>query len=637
MCGICGAIAFDGKPIARDAVGRACEALLHRGPDNLGTWFTGDGGISVALGATRLAVLDPVSTGNQPMHSADGRFHLAYNGEIYNFREIRTELTGLGHSFQTNTDTEVVLAACSEWGAGALDRFNGMWALAFYDSRGKRGFLSRDRYGIKPLMYALTHNGLFFASELRALRQLGSFDRTIDRASLVEHLTFGYIAHPKTIYRGARRLPPGHLLCFDTAGANEPQSGCKPTSATADALTVDYGESCRQVRMQLADAVARRRVSDVAIGAFLSGGLDSSIVVSHLAEVSSRPISTFAVGYEGHDSYDERCYARMVARRFGSNHREVVITERDAVEMIPRVLDHLGEPVGDSSIIPVALLSEFVSKHVTVTLSGDGGDELFGGYWRYLGHDALAVYRRIPRLIRRIAVEPVLRLMGGARSSVLGDRARQFQKLLRVAGGASAMSNHLAWSRILSPTAVGMFLDPVSVETCVRSVEERASATTQNSPADDPLDRILSFDLQHQLPADMLQKVDLASMMFSLEVRVPFLDHTVVSAARRLPSRFKVDRGLRKRILVDSYRGLLPDKILDRPKKGFELPIGEFLRDGVVADMFRDTVTQSAVSSLEGLDFREVDRVYREHVARRADHCEVLFALLSLCWWSRGE
>ncbi len=640
MCGICGSVAFDGQPVDRDAVGRGCAALEHRGPDHTGTWFDeGSGGseLSVGLGATRLAILDPLPSGHQPMHSTDGRYHLAFNGEIYNYQEVRGELSSLGRAFSTNSDTEVVLAACAEWREKAVEKFNGMWALAFYDSERKCGFLSRDRFGIKPLFYAQVGRRLFFSSELRSLKLLGEFDRGIDRDSLVEHLAFGYITHPRTIYSGAKRLPPGHLLAFDASGVNEPR-------AYYDLATVDtagggneYGQVCGEVRSRLRNAVVGRRISDVPIGAFLSGGLDSSIIVSHLAEATGKRVQTFAVGYEGHASYDERSFARSVAMRFGTEHRELVITERDAVSMIPRVLDHLGEPVGDSSIIPTALLSEFVSQHVTVALSGDGGDELFGGYWRYLGHEALATYRKIPSLMRRFFIEPVISSLGASQTSTLGNRARQFQKLLRAGGDISQdeISNHVAWSRILSPASAGIFADPGIVEAFDRVVAAKARAMTKNLSSGDPLNRILSFDLQHQLPADMLQKVDLASMMFSLEVRVPFLDPGVVSYVRGLPSGQKIDRGRRKQVLVDAYRGRLPDGVLDRSKKGFEVPIGEFLRGGQVAEMFRETVTRDAVESLGGLDFEGVTRLYEAHLTGRTDHSDVLFALLSLCWWAK--
>lgn len=635
MCGICGAVAFDGQPIAQDAVARACAALVHRGPDHTGTWFDDAASISVGLGATRLAILDPLPAGNQPMHSADGRYHLVFNGEIYNFHEIRRDLVSLGRKFVTHTDTEVVLTACMEWGQSAFERFNGMWALAFYDSDRRCGFLSRDRFGIKPLIYAHTGRRLFFASEIRALLELGEFDRSIDRESLTEHLTFGYITHPRTVYQGAKRLPPACLLRFNEHGASAPEVYYDVATASTNAAPREYGDVCGDVRGRLADAVARRRIADVPIGAFLSGGLDSSIVVSHLAESTGRPVQTFAVGYEGHASYDERRFARSVAARFGTAHREVVITERDALAMIPRVLDHLGEPVGDSSTIPTALLSEFVSRHVTVALSGDGGDELFGGYWRYLGHDAFAMYQSIPRLIRRFVAEPMLGLLGASRANAIGNRIRQFQKLLRGGGAGDVIADHLSWSRILSGTALGVFDEPDTVEGLIRGVAEEARAMTTDVPPSDPLNRVLSFDLQHQLPADMLQKVDLASMMFSLEVRVPFLDPGLVACAQGLPSHLKIDRGRRKQVLVDAYRGRLPDAILDRSKRGFEVPIGEFLRRGEVAEMFRDTVTREAVDSLGGLNFDGVEAVYRAHLSHREDHADALFALLSLCWWAK--
>ena len=433
MCGICGILRFDGGPAAVGAVERACATLRHRGPDHTGVWTSDAGQGGAALGATRLAVLDPRSDADQPFHRG-GRFHLVYNGELYNFRDIRRELMVAGESFVTDGDTEVVLAACARWGGDALRRFDGMWAIAFYDANERRGFLARDPFGIKPLLYATGAGQLAFASELRALACLGPWDRGIDPSALVQHLSFGYIAHPATIHRGARRLPPGHFLPFGPSGPGEPQRYDEPRSAADPDTPRDYAESCSAIRGRIADAVARQRVSDVPIGAFLSGGLDSSIIVLHLAEATGRPIRTFSVGYADHQAYDERRFARLVASRFGTQHEEAVLTERDVLDAIPRILDHLGEPVGDSSIIPTALIAQVARRYVTVALSGDGGDELFGGYWRYLAHASLASYRRIPGPLRTRLIEPLLASMSASRSSSLGNRVRQFRKLLRAGG-----------------------------------------------------------------------------------------------------------------------------------------------------------------------------------------------------------
>jgi len=639
MCGICGIVRFDGAPLDRAGLERACAFLTHRGPDRTGTWFDHPTQARVALGATRLIVMDPAPAADQPMHDPSGRYHLVYNGEVYNFPNLRRELADAGYPFTTAGDTEVVLAGCIRWGTEALHRFNGMWAFAFYDSRTKAGFLSRDRFGVKPLVYSRFGRALLFASEIRALLPLNNIDPVIDEFALIEHLRYGYIAHPKTIYQGARRLPPGHYIAFSPAGASGPVPVYPPPpygpgadcGRPGEFEAPDYGRSCRAVRTSLADAVAIRRSSDVPIGAFLSGGLDSSIVVAHLAEVSTQPVKTFAVGYAGHARYDETHYARLVARRFGTDHHELTFSDREVLDAIPRILDHLSEPVGDSSIIPTALVSEFARRTVTVALSGDGGDELFGGYWRYLAHFILAAYHRVPGLFRHALIEPLLRRSPTSKSSWLGNRARQLRKLVR-ATDPDPLSRHLAWSRIIAPEAESLFSD----NGAIRTFDDHMLATAQSlaciaAPNDD-LNRILAFDLRYQLPADMLHKVDTASMMHSLEVRTPFLDFNVVEHALKLPSAFKIDRGRKKRILVDAYRGVLPDEILDRSKQGFEVPIGEYLR-GPLRELFQDTVTRTAIDSLGILSYQAVQAIYDAHISRRGEHADLLFALLSLCHW----
>jgi len=628
MCGICGIVELSQRPVDREALDRACAQLRHRGPDHGGVWVAGDG--RVGLGATRLKVLDPSARADQPLHRAE-RFHLVYNGEVYNFREIRAELSGLGETFVTDGDTEVVLAACARWGTEAFHRFNGMWALCFYDSQTRTGFLSRDRFGVKPLVYVEDGSALRFASELRALTQLGGWDRNLHQPAVVQHLLFGYIAHPATIYEKARRLSPGYCLPFDAAGVREPVRFYAPHPRPTPA---DYNNACGALRRALSDAVVCRRVSDVPIGAFLSGGLDSSIIVRELSGAIGQPVQTFSVGYADEKAYDETRYARLAAEAFGTQHHELALTQGDVVSVIPAILDHLSEPVGDSSIIPTTLLSRFAREFVTVALSGDGGDELFGGYWRYLGHKTLAAYARVPRLLRRGVVEPLLYVMAASRSSKLGNRVRQFRKLLR-GDAPDPITRHVAWSRILPPEAEGLLADRHMAISCdLRTIEIAKESTAQLNG--DGLNRILGFDLQHQLPADMLQKVDLASMMHSLEVRVPFLDYRLVELALGLPSNWKIERGIRKRVLLDAYRGRVPDAILDRSKQGFEVPIGEFFR-GPLREMFHDVVNKPTIDSFGVLSFEAVESIYADQLARRADCAELLWALLSLCWWHTRE
>ena len=633
MCGICGEFRFGPDPVQRGRLEQSCATMRHRGPDHSAVWNLRAEGISVGLGAVRLAVLDPTPACHQPMHDSSDRYHLVFNGEVYNYRTLRQELASTGVHFNTDGDTEVVLAACARWGVGALSRLCGMWALAFFDSTTGSGFLSRDRVGIKPLLYSADTDGLRFASELKALGKLDDRNRSINPEALIQHLMFGFIAGPDTIHTGVRRLEPAHYLVFDSSGATKPVPYYKLPNSSPSPDQSDYATACGKLRRTLSESVVSHRVSDVPIGAFLSGGLDSSIIVADLAQATGRRVKTFSVGYAGDTGYDETSFARMVAKQFDTDHHELKLTDRDVLDAIPQVLDHLGEPVGDSSIIPTSLVSRFAAQHVTVALSGDGGDELFGGYWRYLGHYALTLYNALPGTIRHLVVEPLLRSASTSKSSGWSNRIRQLRKLLR-ARGDDPMARHIAWSRILAPEAEGLFTEPHLATDGLDRTLKTAHRLTADMNDEDWLTRILAFDLQHSLPSDMLQKVDLASMMHSLEVRVPFLDQAVVELAFGLPSGFKIDRGRRKRILTEAYRGRLPEAVLDRSKMGFEVPIGEYLR-GPMQELFRDTVTRKAIESFGFLSFESVETIYQAHLDRRGEHADLLFALLSLCWWRR--
>ncbi len=604
--------------------------MRHRGPDQTNQWVDK----SVGLGAVRLAILDPAHDASQPMHDTSGRFHLVFNGEIYNFESIRRELEALGQTFRTCGDTEVVLIACMKWGVDAMARFNGMWSLAFYDSHIERGFLSRDRFGIKPLFYSSRSDGLRFASELEAYSALDTTNGDIDTAAVRQLLRFGYIAHPSTIYRQVCRLAPAHVLEFEKGGVigvrryYDPNSVISPTPAS-------YTEAQFQLRSALDNAVTARRMSDVPIGAFLSGGTDSTILAYHLQRCMGRPIDTFSIGYSAHGSFDESSYARSVAASLNTQHHELMLSEFDVIEAVPKILDHLSEPFGDSSIIPTSLLSAFARQHVKVALSGDGADELFAGYWRYAAHDAWQAYQRMPAWLRSRLIEPLAHRLASSRGGAIGNRVRQLRKLLR-ANSPDPLIRHIAWSRIISEDVSQSLIKACDDGGLDDATVELANTITAGYGADDPMNCILAFDLQHGLPADMLHKVDAASMMHSLEVRVPFLDPQVVSLAWGMPSQWKIDRGRRKRVLVDAYRGLVPDIALDRPKQGFEVPVGEMLR-GPLYGLFRDVVDRPTVESCQVLNFDAVERLLADHCSRRAEHADILFTILSLCWWLRKQ
>ena len=642
MCGIAGIVDFAGSPIDEQALRAANATMRHRGPDDCGIFTDLNESLSVGLASVRLAVIDPTPAGHQPFTYADGRYVLSYNGELYNHRELRRELRQAGRVFTTHTDTEVVAAACAQWGTDALSRFNGMFALVFYDRTGHRGFLARDRFGIKPLFVARAGSRLFFASEMTTLRTFEGWRGDVDPHALRHYLHLGYFAAPSTIYAAARRLEPGTFLPFDASGMGDPSSYV-PTRV--DQPFAGYGEARRAVREALFQAVARRRVADVPLGAFLSGGLDSAIIATHLAQCTPGPIETFSIGFAHQNAYDETPYARLMARHLGSEHHELRLDYRELRDALVPMLDHQGEPFFDSSILPTAIVSQLAGQHVTVCLSGDAGDELFGGYWRYVGHDSLENYMHLPRWLRRGLIEPALGRVNVSKSSPLANRVRQWRKLMR-GEGRPPEGRHLAWSQILAPEARSILRENESTsafEADMREPMGRLGGSGDignegggngggSGNADAWMNRILAFDLRYALPSDMLHKVDLASMYHSLEVRVPFLDPEVVAVAERCPASFKIDRGQRKRILVDAYRGMVPDAILERSKMGFEVPIGEFLR-GTWRELFLDTVTRERVESFGLLDWAGVESVYADHCARRGEHADLLFALLSLCWW----
>ncbi|MCZ6651971.1 MAG: asparagine synthase (glutamine-hydrolyzing) [Planctomycetota bacterium] len=633
MCGIAGIIDFAGRTLSRVRLDHACDRLHHRGPDDRDTWVCESQALSVGLACTRLAVIDPRPAGRQPMIADGGRLIVVFNGEIYNHRALRDELTAGGCTFKSDTDTEVLLHGYRAWGMGLLDRLNGMWAFCIYDTQERCGFLARDRFGIKPLVYAEFDDELVFASEMSVLESVSNAPRELWPASVHHYLRFGYIPHPDTIYKHFHRLSPGHFLRFDADGPQTPQR-YYTVRACPQLGALSYEEAAVELRARIGQSVKDRMVADVPLGAFLSGGLDSSIIVSHLAAESSSPPQTFSIGFEGQPRYDETHYAEIVAARFGTEHHAITLSFDDVIEHLPKMFDHLGEPFADASLIPTSLVSAHARRSVTVALSGDGADELFGGYYRYLGHHYLRHYQRTPQWMREVFFEPLLAVLRSTKSSGFGNRIRQAKKLLRTQVD-DPLERHFVWSRILSPEAERQ-LDPGGdmpyFPAFAPFFEQTLGAELFNRWADDPLNQIMLMDLHYQLPADMLHKVDLASMYHSLEVRVPMLDPAVVELAAALPSEFKLRRKSRKRLLVHAYRDVLPAEILTRPKMGFELPIGEFLR-GPLRDMFLSTVTREVVERIPPLDYDGIMQIYKDHADRRAENADILYALLVLCWW----
>ena len=631
MCGIAGIVDFAGRPIDRRTLDRLGQALRHRGPDDSGIWVHESASFSVGLAHTRLAVIDPAPSGHQPMTDPTGRWAISYNGELYNYRILRQQLRG---PFRTACDTEVALQACMEWGPAALERFEAMWAMAVVDTLEKAGHLSRDPFGIKPLYYAYYDDRLVFASELRALRCFPGLPTELDPEAVACYLSIGYIPHPQTIYRGVYKLPPGHRLGFDASGPGQPQPfhhlAEVPPSPPA------YADACQELRQRVQTAVANQRVADVPLGAFLSGGLDSSVIVACLARVTNAPVETFSIGYRDHPAYDETKYAELVARHFNTRHHSFRLGFREVLEAIEPMLEHLGEPFADSSLLPTALVSRHTRQHVTVALSGDGGDELFGGYWRYLGHHYLQRYGRWPAFVRRGLIEPLLGLAPSAKSTRWLNRLRQARKLLR-GDLDDPLDRHLAWARYMDDRLAAELLGVRRAQEAdaylKRLYRQAPGRWRRGGDPPWPLDHILLADLAIGLPGDMLHKVDTASMFHSLEVRVPFLAADLVDFVAALPIDYKIAGTTTKRVLRDAFRGIVPDAVLVRSKMGFEVPVGEFLRREL-RHLYKDVVTPQALVGL-GLDANVVTRLYDEHTRRQQDHGDLLWALLVLCWWHR--
>jgi asparagine synthase (glutamine-hydrolysing) len=537
MCGIAGTLATDG-PIEPSVVERMCEALEHRGPDSRGT-FSEDG---VALGVARLAVID-VEGGDQPIANEDGTVVLVCNGEIYNYRELREDLARRGHRFSTRSDSEVVVHLYEELGDGCVDPLRGMFAFALWDRRRRRLLLARDRLGKKPLFYAERGGRLWFASELRALVATGEIPRDLDHEALDLFLHYQSVPAPRSAFAAIRKLRPAHTLAWEDGNATIRRYW---KLSYRDAEAPPEEEACRRIRAALLEATALRLRSDVPVGALLSGGVDSSAVVAAMAQLSAEPVKTFSIGFDV-GTFDETTYAREVAARYGTDHHELILDD-SALELLPRLVWHYGEPFADSSALATFALAELASRHVTVALNGDGGDEAFCGYSRHAGP---------------LPTAPMHRHHAERRAH------RYFGEAERAA--------------LYSPE----FADSVAGSDWRAVVEEPYFACD----SDDPLERVVAVDAEMYLSDDLLVKMDIATMAHSLEARSPFCDQVVMELAAGLPMAMKIEEGNPKALLKRALGPWLPDRVMERPKMGFMIPMEEWLAGGVGADVLLDPRT----------------------------------------------
>lgn len=622
MCGIAG-FAETSRPDARsprnDAdfalVHRMCEVIRHRGPDDEGIHVEP----GVGLGMRRLSIID-LSTGHQPIHNEDRTVWLVFNGEIYNYRELRAELEAAGHRFYTSSDTETIVHAYEQWGEAAFARLRGMFGIALWDRPRRTLLIARDRAGIKPVHFVERGARLYFGSEIKSLIAAGAVEPEIDLEALDHYLSFLYAPRDRSLFKGVRKLPPGHFLRWRDGrtdivkyweiGATEPFRG------TGD-------DAARGLRAVLADAVRSHMVSDVPLGAFLSGGVDSSIVVGLMAEASNRPVQTFSIGFD-EPQFDELEHARRVAGHFGTDHHEFVVRP-DGIAILDRLIEHFDEPFADSSAIPTWYVSEIARRHVTVVLSGDGGDELFGGYDRYLPHPRVAQFDRL--------AIPGARAVAGAVWPLLPHGARGKNFLRHVS--RTDDGRYLDSIAFFQPDEKDALYSPDVRGALARwSVETGAAAQFARFDSLPPHSRMMRFDFETYLPEDVLTKVDRMSMAHSIESRVPLLDNNVIDFAAALPSTFKIHNGRRKHVLKEAVRTLLPEGILDRKKQGFGVPLGVWFRGGL-KDVFSDVLRSPRTRQRGYFDPSFVDRLVEEHLSARRDHTLRLWQLMVFELWHR--
>ena len=637
MCGIVGFSSTRQFQLLKESLSEATSCLSHRGPDDSGLFF--DEIYGVGLGHRRLSVIDLSDAGRQPMSSDDGTVHIVYNGEVYNFREIREVLEKKGHGFKSTTDTEIILKAYIQWGIECLQRFVGMFSLAIWDSRKQELYLARDRLGIKPLFYSFRDGNLLFASELKALMALKSFKRDIDPDSIPLFLHYQYVPAPKTIFRDTFKLLPGHYLVFNEKHLNSDRYWAPQDQPQSDFSTGNNEEELlSRLDELLTDAVSLRLISDVPLGALLSGGIDSSMVVALMQKVSNAPVRTFSIGFDV-EGYNEAPWAAEVAKHLGTDHTELYVTPEEAMKVIPSLPEIYDEPFADSSAIPTFLVSRLARSQVTVALSGDGGDEQFAGYVRYWTTRAMAHgFQRLFLPVRK-SMANIL----GAIPAGFVERCylpwRQFlPQRFRVANFSDK------WQKLiylLSRTEISelyrMTICLWSEDEVFRLVGKRVPEGGYEKIFKDTVDwpllaRLMRVDQMTYLPDAMLTKVDRASMAVSLEVRVPLLDHRVVEYTAKIPDTLKFRNGTGKYLLKRLLARYVPNHLFERPKMGFGVPMERWFRNELKR-LLLDYLSPERIKK-EGLfDHTLVENRLKEHLSGRTNHHYRLWVLLMWEMW----
>jgi asparagine synthase (glutamine-hydrolysing) len=625
MCGITGWANLDTHTPppdgARDLLHAMCERMVHRGPDSEGLFVTS----GVALGMRRLAIIDLV-TGEQPAFNEDKSVAVILNGEIYNYRELRTDLERRGHSFRSASDTEVLPHLYEEYGDHMIRELNGMFAFALWDSRRRRLLIARDRFGEKPLYWGVFDKTLLFASEPKVLLAHPGVKPSLNLQALRQYLSFDYVPAPLSIYEGINKLPAAHKLVLAN-GRVEVERYWQLSYKTVQPAPSEE-EAAEHLRELMADAVRMRLVSDVPLGVLLSGGVDSSAVTALAVRASSEPVKTFSISF-AEASFDESAYARSVAKFLGTDHHEERLSANLAANLVSEIGAWMDEPFSDPSLVPTYLLSRFTRKHVTVALGGDGGDELFAGYPMYAGLRWAEFYRRIPSLVRAGVIEPLVRLLPVKTKNLSFD-----YKALRFITGAKydPVTRHHVWFGSFTPDEQLQLLTPEALAATDGEIYAQARQFADECDSEDLVTRMQSVDTRLYLAEDILTKVDRASMAVSLEVRAPFLDPRVAEFAASLPCNYKLRGQKTKYILKKAVRDLLPPFVTKRGKKGFGVPVAEWLKEKL-RPLARDLLSPERVRRAGVFNANYITRLQDEHERGVANHRKLLWTLLMFELW----
>ncbi len=622
MCGIVGVHYLDQKQqVDRQLVLSMCDAIIHRGPDDDGIYLNK----GIGLGMRRLSIID-LDSGKQPILNEDNSIAIVFNGEIYNFQALREALEAKGHRFTTRTDTEAILHGYEEYGVEVLKHLNGMFAFAIWDNNQKQLFVARDRIGIKPLYYYQDDRKVVFGSEIKSILKDISIPRGVENSSLSSFLSYGYVPAPKTMFRNIQKLEAGCFMLI--------KNGCVQTHKYweipihEDTKEYSFSYYCEKTMELLTQSIKLRLISDVPLGAFLSGGMDSSSIVAIMAKLTNSSINTYAIGFdEQNEFHNELGDAKAVANLFHTNHHEILV-KPNVIDLFPKLISHMDEPVADSSIIVTYLVSKLAQESVKVILSGVGGDELFGGYRRYLGYSLNNYYRRIPRMLRKTLIPAVFELLPSDRNSGLMNFFRLGKGFIR----SSEKPEHEQYHDMIT-----IFRKDFLQDLLKRGPEVNGGLSglyAMSSNGTDSLKGMLHFDIKTQLVDDLLLLTDKMSMAASIEARVPFLDHHFVEFALNIPSKYKI-HGLKLRyIQKKAMQNILPPEVIDKKKKGFGCPIGNWVKNDLY-DFVLDLLSEETIVRRGYFNCEIIKRMINDHFDSRADYTDHIFALISFELWHR--